>query len=170
MVKPIVSASTEMLKEVKLFQVFSDSELSGILSFGESQHFDAYANIVIEGEPSWGIYLILSGTVGILKTNKMSGNTYDVGQLEQGSVFGEMSLVDENPRSATVRALTDCQVFYISKEKFMEFLERSQQLKMKFYETCINTLVFRLRELNDSYVISQYQLWQSALKEKKEAS
>jgi CRP-like cAMP-binding protein len=72
--------------------------------------------------------------------------------------------VDENPRSATVRTLTNCELFYISKETFIEFLNRSVDLKLRFYLNCVGNLVVRLRELDDNYVISQYQLWQSALK------
>jgi CRP-like cAMP-binding protein len=102
--------------------------------------------------------------VGIIKTNKLTGDNYDVGQLRAGSFFGEMSLVDDNPRSATVKALTDCRLFYISKDTFFEFLGRSEALKMRFYESCIKDLVWRLRELGDNYVVNQYQLWKSATK------
>ena len=94
----------------------------------------------------------------------MSGTSYDIGQLKEGGFFGEMSLIDQNGRSATVRALTACQCFFFSKEGFNQFLAQSQELQMRFYLSCINQLVHRLRELNDHYVISQYQLWKSALK------
>ena len=73
-------------------------------------------------------------------------------------------LVDDNPRSATVRALTNCQLFYISKDQFQGFLAASKDLKLRFYESCIHTIVTRLRELDDNYVISQYQLWKAAFK------
>ena len=154
----------EILKNIQLFRVFTDSELQQILSLGSAESHEAYSNIVIEGELSWSLYLILNGTVGIFKTNPLSENSYDIGQLKEGSFFGEMSLVDDNGRSATVRALTDCKVFVISKEAFAGFLNASTERRTRFYERCIKTLVDRLRELNDGYVISQYQLWKSALK------
>jgi hypothetical protein len=62
-----------------------------------------------------------------------------------------------------VRALSDCQLFYISKDAFIHFLNESQTRKVKFFESCVHTLVSRLRELDDNYVISQYQLWKTAL-------
>ncbi len=156
--------SLGMLKEVRLLQTLNDSELKSLVELGTTASFEAHANIVIEGEMSWGLYLILEGVVGIYKTNKLTGENYDVGQLRRGSFFGEMSLVDENPRSATVRALTDCTVFYISKDRFEQFLSSGNDLKIRFMESCVRTLVGRLRELDENYVISQYQLWKTALK------
>lgn len=162
MVSGTVKPTLSMLQGIKLFQVFTDQELLYLLQIGNSAAFEAYTNIIIEGELSWGLYVILDGTVGIFKTNKLSGNSYDVGQLKSGSFFGEMSLIDENPRSASVRATTDCYLFYITKEAFQNFLSQSKDLKLRFLESCIKNLVARLRELDDNYVISQYQLWKSA--------
>ena len=160
--------NVDILREIKLFQAFSDLELNRLIEVGIISQRESHSNIVIEGEFSGGLYLILDGMVGIFKTNKLSGNSYDVGQLREGGFFGEMSLVDENPRSATVRALTDCKLFFLSKEIFIQFLEQSQTLKLRFYENCVRELIVRLRLLDDNYAISQYQLWKNAIK--KEAS
>src|SRR4051794_20097123 len=157
MVNPNLKPTVPMLKDVKLLHSFTEAELNQLIMVGAGATYEAHANIVIEGELTWGLYLILEGAVGIFKTNKLTGENYDVGQLRSGYFFGEMSLVDENPRSATVRALTDCHLFYISKDAFIKFISRSQDLKMRFFDACIKNLVGRLRELDDNYVISQYQ-------------
>lgn len=164
----MVSPTVAQLKDVKLLQKFTESELAELIQVGQTGGYEAHSNIVIEGEMSWGLFLILQGVVGIFKTNKLTGDICDIGSLRAGSFFGEMSLIDNNPRSATVKALGDCQVFYISKEAFMSFLDRSPDLKFRFYENCIRDLIGRLRELGDSYVVSQYQLWKTAIR--KEAS
>jgi CRP-like cAMP-binding protein len=156
--------SISLLREIKLLQPFTDEELHQILQIGSLIRFEAHSSIVIEGELSWGLYLLWDGLVGIFKTNKLTGENYDIGQLRGGSFFGEMSLVDNNPRSATVKALTDCSMFFISKEAFHELLDLSPETKIRFYESCIKQVVSRLRELDDNYVISQYQLWKIALK------
>ena len=161
-VKPAVS----ILKDVKLLQAFTDAELAQLTHVGSTAHYEDHANIVIEGELSWGLYVILQGVVGIFKNNAMTGEPYDVGQLRDGNFFGEMSLVDDKPRSATVRALTPCEVFYVSKESFNAFLDQSKDRKLKFYETCIHNVVSRLRELDENYVVSQYQLWKAAFQRK----
>lgn len=150
-------------------KAFNEHELQQIVQLGTTATHEAHSNIVIEGELTWGLYILLDGLVGIFKTNKLTGTSYDVGELRSGSFFGEMSLVDDNPRSATVKALTNCELFYISKDSFIEFLNRSSDLKLRFYTNCIQNLVVRLRELDDNYVISQYQLWQIALKKEGKA-
>ena len=164
MVSSKVTPTVSHLREVNLLRKFSDSELADLIKLGQLQNFEPHSNIVIEGELSWGIFLLLEGTVGIFKTNKLVGNLYDLGQLHAGAFFGEMSLIDENPRAATVKSLTDCSVFHISRDQFMVFLERAPDRKSRFFESCTRDLIQRLRELGDNYVVSQYQLWKSATK------
>ena len=159
-----IQPTVDLLKTVRILRDFNDSELTQVLALGQTQDFEAHSNIVIEGELSWGIYLILSGSVGIFKTNKMTGESYDVGQLIKGNFFGEMSLIDREPRSASVRALIDSRVFYIDKQSFNQFLGQSPERKIRFYEACLKTVVHRLRETDENYVVSQYQLWKTALK------
>jgi CRP-like cAMP-binding protein len=163
MVIPSVRATIPLLREIKLLRRFGEAELGKLLQIGRVLTHEPHANIVIEGEPSWGLYLILDGMVGVYKRNKLSGDVHDVAQLRAGQFFGEMSLVDENPRSATVKALTPCQTFHLSKDDFLRFLSQSQELRARFYESCVQDLVNRLRELDENYVISQYQLWKAAV-------
>ncbi len=154
----------QMLKAVNLLQSFADQELNHLLQMGTMNSAEAHSNIVIEGELTGGLFVLLDGIVGVYKNNQLTGTMYDIGQLRAGSAFGEMSLIDNNPRSATVRALTDCHMFFLSREAFQKFLSTSIDLKLRFYESCIRTIVQRVRQLDESYVISQYQLWKTALK------
>ena len=162
--EPILRPSVDMLKSVNLLQSLNDQELNYLLQMGAVKKAEAHSNIVIEGELTGGLYVILDGIVGVYKNNQLTGTMYDIGQLRAGSAFGEMSLVDNNPRSATVRALTDCHLFFLSREAFQKFLSTSVDLRLRFYESCIRNIVQRLRQLDESYVISQYQLWKTALK------
>jgi CRP-like cAMP-binding protein len=164
MVRSDDKPTVEMLREIKLLNSLTDPELAQLTQLGTGATYESHANIVIEGELSWGLYLILDGMVGIFKTNKMTGESYDVGQIKKAGFFGEMSLIDNNPRSATVKTLMDTRVFHISKDDFYRFLNQSQNTKIRFYENCVKNLVSRLRELDDNYVVSQYQLWKVALK------
>jgi CRP-like cAMP-binding protein len=157
------------LREVRLLSGFTDNELAYLQQQGETRAVQAHSNVIIEGELSWGVFFLLEGMVGVYKTNKLNQVNYDVGQLHAGSFFGELSLVDQNPRSATVKALTDCRLFVISRDRFERLVHHSPDLQLRFYEACIRVLAQRLRDLDDNYVISQYQLWKSALGERKAA-
>ncbi len=161
--------SPEKLKEIKLFAAFSLEELQRLINSGEAMIFEPHTNVVIEGELSWGLYLVINGVVGIYKTNKASGDVYDIGQLKSGQYFGEMSLIDESPRSATIRTLTETHTFFIGREGFQSVLTSSNDTKLRFYEHCVRDLVVRLREVNDSYVTSQFQLWKTMLSSKEVA-
>lgn len=159
-----IEPSVDLLSQVRLLKPLSPDELSRLIAMGERQKFEPHTNIIIEGENSWGLYLILEGLVGIFKSNKLTGDFYDVGQLGSKSFFGEMSLVDDHPRSATVRALTETHLFYISKDAFNQFISEDTDRKVRFLDSCVQNLVVRLREIDDNYVISQYQLWKTAMK------
>lgn len=68
-----------------------------------------------EGDPGDAMYVVLAGTVDIVHT----GKTID--QVEAGSIFGEMALIDEEPRSASAVAKTDVQIARVNQQRF-EFL------------------------------------------------
>jgi CRP-like cAMP-binding protein len=163
-------ATWEALKEITMFQSLTDLELKELYGLGQIQKFEAYANVIIEGEQTSGMYLLLNGTAGVFKTDRASAKTYDICQLREGSVFGEFSLVDDQPRSANIRTLTDSDLLYFPKEKFTAFLSVPTDRKVRFYEGSLRALVWRLRELDQEFVQSQYQLWETALKVNKEVA
>ncbi|MCM0606970.1 MAG: cyclic nucleotide-binding domain-containing protein [Xanthomonadaceae bacterium] len=166
----IQAPTVETIKEVKLLSGFTDEEIQELISTGETYAVQAHTNIMIEGDTKGGMFVLLDGQVGVSKANPMGSNQYDLGHLQPGAVFGELSLIDNNPRSATVRALMDCQVFQISREKFEAYVMSDDSRKMRFYKSCIDTMIARLRETDQKYVISQYQLWKTALARRKEAA
>lgn len=153
-----------LLKEISLLSSLTDEELTQLLGYGSILKREAHSNIVIEGEFSWGVYLLLQGNVGVFRTNKLTGLSFDVGQIQAPGFFGEMSLIDEQPRSATVQALTACYLFHVHRDSFLRFVSRSPDLKLRFYQACVKTLAARVRELDDHHVVNQYQLWKMALR------
>ncbi len=88
--------------------------------------FDAGEVILKEGETGLMAYKIITGKVDVVK--ECDGNTVSLATLGEGSVFGEMSLIDENPHSATVTALTDVECICITKEAFNNEIEESSPI------------------------------------------
>jgi CRP-like cAMP-binding protein len=166
----IGSIKSEKLREIGLFRPFSDAELLDIARIGEARTFEAHSNIVIEGELSWGLYVVLDGDLTVLKNNPLTGQQFEVAEIRPGGMFGEMSLLDEQPRSATVKALDDSRLFLISKEKFMSWLGSNQERSLRFYQHCTSDLVRRMRELNENFVQGQYQLWKTAIHNKERSA
>ena len=73
--------------------------------------------ILEEGEKSTDAYIILEGEVNVLKSNKV------IATLQENSLFGEISLVDQRPRTATCVAKTNCCLGTVTRENYMILLE-----------------------------------------------
>jgi len=80
--------------------------------------------IVHEGEKGANAFLIQSGRVRVYVTDKQ-GRKADVGILEPGQIFGEMALVFDSPRTATVEALEDTNLILITRDTLRQKLEKS---------------------------------------------
>jgi len=161
--------TSDNLQEVRLLKCFSAQEIDQLIRAGEILEAETNTNIVIEGELTWGLYVIIEGTVGVLKANKMTSEVYEVCHLGRHSHFGEMSLVDDQPRSATVRTLIPTTLFHIDKSVFQRILDSRPEMKIRFLENCVQDLVHRLRDVDENYVVSQYQLWKSAMQGRRAA-
>ena len=163
MVTSIHQITPDILKEVALLQCFTEQELIRLMLMGEEAIFQADTNIVIEGDAQGGLFLLMEGYVGVYKLNPATSDLVELARLHAGQFFGEMSLIDHQPRVATVRALTETKVFSIPYEAFQNFLAEDPERRSRFLEGCVRELARRLRDLDESYVMSQYQLWKFAV-------
>ena len=91
----------EQLKRISIFKEFNEAELTAIYQKGEIRALKPSAHAVIEGEPSRGVFIILSGSVSVYKNDSTTGTMHRLAHLDEGSSFGELSLFDSAPRSAT---------------------------------------------------------------------
>ncbi len=113
------------LKEVSLFKQFADKpeELGIIAKIMKYNKARKGAAIIKEGEFGDSLYILLSGTVSVLKRTLEKEN-YTVVQLaskkESVIFFGEMALLDNDKRSATIIADTDCELLEISRKDFIK--------------------------------------------------
>lgn len=94
-----------------------------------------------EGEPGSCAYIIESGSIEILV--QQEGNLIQIGTRGPGSLVGEMAVIDDKPRTATVRALEDCQVLEISRDDFSRRVDGADAvLKM-----VLHVILARYRDL-----------------------
>jgi len=88
--------------------------------------FKAGEALMTEGEQGDCAYIIEQGNVEIL-INK-EGNLVQIGTRGSGSIIGEMAMIDDKPRTATIKALEDCEVMEISRDDFRNRLDDSDPI------------------------------------------
>lgn len=106
-------------------------------------NFRAGDTIITEGEAGGTAYLIKSGSVKV--TVGEGAKAKGVAELGAGEVFGEMSLIDPSPRSATVKALSDTECVVTNYEELMGSFQEHPEWVLEF----MKTLVRRLRHMNE---------------------
>jgi CRP-like cAMP-binding protein len=95
-----------------------------------------------EGEESHQMYYLHSGTLAIFK--RRGDAVQQIGTIYSGELVGEMSFLDQKPRSATVKALSECELIVIPIDK-MDQLNRTLP---SWYKALVSTLLDRLRRAN----------------------
>lgn len=133
--------------------------LTLIYSYGEIVQVAAHSNVIVEGESSAGMYVLLEGLAGVYKSESSSRKGTLIKTLTQGEAFGEMSLIDRAPRSATVSAEVNAVLFFLSAEAWDRTIQSDPQIGMKLYQNFALDMSRRLRAMNDDLIVSQRQLW-----------
>jgi len=105
-------------------------------------NFEPGDTILTEGEDGRTAYLLVSGSVEVLVGRGAKAKS--VATLKAGEVFGEMSLLEPGPRSATVRALTRTQCTVTSYDDFIASIQKDPEKAVIF----MRTLVSRIRRTN----------------------
>lgn len=118
-------SSLEMLGSVGLFEGLSKKELSQIHKQAREGEFPAGDVVVTEGESGVGFHLILSGRAKVV-AGKRTLTT-----LGPGEFFGELSLIDRGPRTATVVAQTNLKTLSLVSWEFLPMLDRNPPIARK---------------------------------------
>jgi PPM family protein phosphatase len=116
------------LARVPIFSHCSPEEIAAIDSVTQEQSFEASQIIVSQGTAGHAFYMILEGRVEIVR----DGNS--LGAFRPGDFFGEMSLLDSAPRSATIRAIEPTSCLMLSSWDFKGLLERHPSIAIKLLE------------------------------------
>jgi hypothetical protein len=82
-----------------------------------------------EGDPGSIMFIIEDGNVELLKGS--GGQEHQLAVLEQGDFFGEMAILEDQPRSASARAVTECQLLKIDKSTFNEMLRQNPEIAVR---------------------------------------
>lgn len=111
------AALVDRLREVAIFRGLDDKELRRIAEVGKQIRFDAGQVVTEQEGGAAGFHLILDGEVSVIVYGQ------EKARLRSGEYFGEMSLIDGKPRSATVRAETPTTTFALTSWQFLPLLD-----------------------------------------------
>lgn len=124
----------EILKKIPFFAQLGEEDLLSIVENVTMDYFQAGHTIFKEGELGDKMYVIKSGQVEVLRNNAQ------ISILKENDFFGEMALVSEEPRNATLKALTDVEVMILKKDDFTKLISTSPSIaSMVSYEVVRRT-------------------------------
>lgn len=130
-----------VLKNVPLFSSFSDQQLTVLLPAVQHRRFPRGSYVIRAGEETDALYIILAGRAKVLIPDD-DGNEVILSMIGPNEFFGEMGLLDDQPRSASVETLEACEMLRITRIAFLNCLKDNFDAAL----VIIRNLVKRLRE------------------------
>jgi CRP-like cAMP-binding protein len=134
MAKESGEALAKMIGKVSLFSTLSQKQLKSLGKSGIEREFDSGKTIIREGESGVGFYLILDGKVEVRRKGKI------LSTLSAGEFFGEMGLIDDQPRSADVVAVSPTRTFCMSPWSFAGAVTGNPEIALKMMKVLIGRL------------------------------
>jgi len=135
------SVSMLLLRNVPLFAVLPESQLALLTTLVSRKSFPRGTTIIAAGDQTESLYVVISGRLKVMISDD-EGREVILAMLGPNEFFGEMGLIDDAPRSASVVALEACELLSLSKRDFKRCLAENFEMAM----TVMRGLVTRLRE------------------------
>jgi len=143
----------EFLSHVLLFAGLSEEDLDRLLDIVEEVYLATGDQLFAEGDSGGHAYVIYRGQMDVVK-NSPEGEVI-LATLKKGDILGEMSLVEEGPRTAGAKARTNCTLLAISREQFYTLLETSSVAALAMLQTIISRLRSTETMLRESEKLAQ---------------
>ena len=135
------TVSTAVLKAIPLFSSFPEDQLRMLTTVVGRKSVPRSTTVMGAGDPTDSLYIVLSGRLKVMMGDA-GGKEVILSILAPGEFFGEMGLIDDSPRSASVVTIEPCELLAIAKRDFKRCLEQNFEMAM----AVMRGLVKRLRE------------------------
>lgn len=132
-----------------LFQGLSEKQLEEVVEVLEEVHFKSGAIIAMEEAPATELYFIKSGTAEVFKKEPGLDHEYHLTSLTAGDSIGEMAILDSKPRSASVRAVSDCSLLMLKNDKLDSLSAAEESTCSKIKNNLSREMSERLRQTNE---------------------
>ncbi len=130
-----------VLKTVPLFAAFSDQQIATLLNYVQHRSFPRNVYVMQAGDETDSLYVMLSGKVKVVISDEQ-GREVILGFMGAQDFFGEMGILDDQPRSASIYTLEPCEMLRLSKSGFVNCIKENADVAM----LVIRNLVRRLRD------------------------
>ena len=135
------TVSTTVLKSVPLFAGFPDEQLRTLVTVVTRRSAPRASVIMAAGDPIDSLYIVISGRLKVMMGDA-DGKEVILSLIGPGEFFGEMGLIDDSPRSASVVTIEPCELVSVTKRDFKNCLAQNFEMSM----AVMRGLVRRLRE------------------------
>lgn len=145
-------------QKIWLFQQLTNTQENRFIAACEVKSFSEGEIIMEEGELGRSLYIIQQGGVNVyqpltlkIKNQKLEETENSISKLkaeDEINFFGEIALISPGPRSATVKAISDCQLYEITSDAFQKICEQDPDLGYKIIRTLNVRLVNIVRKNN----------------------
>ena len=146
------AARIAVLKRVPLFAHMSYQELVKCVSVMQTQGANANDILIKEGDRDERLYVNLSGELTVAKNGKT------IATLPAGSHFGEMALIDNGARSATVACKTPCNLLVMDRPTFYDLIRKEPSIGTKMLWAFTQAMSRRLRQTNEHLAQAREEL------------
>jgi CRP-like cAMP-binding protein len=154
-----VSSSAEtlaFLREVRLFKDIAGPELAALGDSMRDRSLKRGQVLCREGDPGEEMFVVRRGSFVISKP--VTGRVEQVlARIGPGDFFGEMSLFDRAPRSATIQADTDAALLVLDRESLQRMIEQSPRAAAAFFYALVQVFIERLRASGD--LVAEVTRW-----------
>jgi CRP/FNR family cyclic AMP-dependent transcriptional regulator len=137
-------SATDVLRKVPLFSDLAEAELSRFAEVTREREYPKNSVILFEDDPGDALYIVSSGQVKVVLIGE-DGREVILSVLGDGDFFGEMALIDDEPRSAHVIAMRDSQLLVLRRDDFQAQLVAQPKIGLKL----LRVLVQRLRRADE---------------------
>jgi len=131
------------LLETPMFMNLTPMELAEIIHIVKSEKYQAGDVVFKEGDPGDAWYVIYRGAVEVLKEDE--NGSKKINELGPQACFGEMSVLDGLPRSATIQVTEDSEIFRIPRDEFAELIDQKHMVAFKLIQHMAILLAERQR-------------------------
>ncbi|MDH4226719.1 MAG: cyclic nucleotide-binding domain-containing protein [Deltaproteobacteria bacterium] len=146
------------LGKVPFFVDLEDKELEVVAKLLHEKSYKTGDKIFSDAEDGESLYILKKGEVKACKT-AADGELFTLTLMKEGEIFGEMSFLDGRPRSATIIAVTDIEVYTIERKEFEAIVEKHPWVVYKLMRSVVFTVHSIVRGMNMRYMDMLNYMW-----------